>query len=188
MPGLYHQAGCCCRGPCFDCAADDAFEPTGTIQAPDCPDCTDNPNGCCSFYSNSAGNYVFDSNDEKQGFFDEDDYCKWVTALDVSGPHNSVLVFWKSTRKWYAVIVEDPAGDSLTGTDNPGDFGYGNFWGDEDQTSGPAYVKRCKDVTGNVSCDPDTGAITGSYTLEGVDCWGPPANGSGEGCFIDMSA
>ena len=186
MPGIYHQAGCCCVDPCNGCAANDAFEPTGSIRAPDCPDCSDSPFGCCSFYANSAGAYVFDSNDPKQGFFDEDDYCKWVTALDVAGVHNSVLVFWKSTRKWYAAVVEDPADFSSFQGNDPGDPGYGNYWGDEDQTAGPAYVKRFKDLTGSVNCSG--GVITGSYTLAGWDCVGPAANGSGEGCYLEMTA
>ena len=173
MPGIYHQAGCCCSDPCTDCGHDYCLYGTGSVA--NYPDCSTGASGVCSFCNDVQGTYEASN---RGSFSNEDDYCEWESDCDgVGGPTLSV-VYWKSTKTWYAIVHDY---DNKAWVQANGKL----FFGDIAQTGGPAYVKYYKDVTGDVSCDADGPELTGAFSLAGAPCDSPGL--SCEGCTLTVT-
>lgn len=174
MPGLYHQAGCCCGGdPCQDCGYDYCLYGTGSVAG--YPGCSTGASGPCSFCNDAQD--VYDGSNYG-GFTDETDYCEWVADGYGAGTATLSIVYWKSTRRWYAIVYMtlDKTWVQANGK---------MFYGDINQTTGPAYVKYYRDVTGDISCDADAPELVGTFELAGAECDSPGL--SCEGCTLTIT-
>lgn len=166
----YHHAGCCCGGPCTDCGVATALVGSASIE--NWPDCDPNVCGWCN---QDGDNY---SVADWGSFTDEDDYCEWVSGAGVGVarlPPTLSIVYWKSTRKWYAIVYD---GGNKAGCQTNGWMLYGDI----DQVDGPDYVKRYKDITADISCDADVPELVGEFSLAGSPCDNP--GDTCEGCTL----
>ena len=154
MPGIWHQAGCCC-GPCGPCSVDQpALE--ATIGGACDPSCAD-----------AAGTHawaLFDG-DSPEGSL----CCAWTWASEEveDWKRGQVTVLYSGTNKhWYAVarwhfgLLEWFGG----GVEPPlcSEWGFG-------PNKVPVNPDCWKDITGLISCNTETGLLSGAFTLDGRD-------------------
>lgn len=148
--GEFALGGRCCK-PCPCCCTiggGSTGQPNATVTV--AGSCYHKPGLC-----DCEGEHVF------AGSMDEGDYCIWVWVY-VSGA-SVFLIYCKSNEHFYAFIYNaDPSEPYV-------------HYGDQDEC--PCYEDNLgDDVTEDVTCNCDTGVISGTFDLVGVsgytDCVG----------------
>lgn len=147
MGGIAHMMGCCVDWPC-PCTSGSAagFQAVVTVAPPatchaDCYTAARTYNG-----PNRGVNRA------KQG---GETTCLYWTQ-DASELHAVTLVYNRARAKWYAVLV---GRKTLT---SPQYFFGGN------EGSFPGDNENCKDVTAYITCNEETGEISGTFDLDGL--------------------
>ena len=151
MPGIWHQAGCCCAAkPCVDCYATQ-------------PDLVATISGVCdAFCSGQAGTYpVFN----------------WDLCYVPDDPDQTPCCYWEWRKTagaslWAIQIVCCP-GPPVRYFGSASRSGWPNY------RFGGNTVPDCgfwagsssiwKVITGSVQCNPDTGHLAGAFVLDGLD-------------------
>ena len=155
MPGIFHQAGCCCAKPCTDCAGDPA-DPLVNPQ----PDVEISVTGICDDECfDLAGTYQY------YEYLIASSYCEWFWGIVGVGGRGLPIFYFPSNGKWYSRLYDL--------------HDYIIFGGSD---TAPNGWTKCKDVTGLVSCNKTTGKLSGAFDLDGLlsaggeDCRGCTAH------------